>query len=283
MLNVGLICDMKFERHPQFKSYYYAIRSLLGEPRFIRDKKELPGLDLLIVGDDHYDRHKEILQQPGFIGVCNGLDITVLVLTTEKIIGSVFPWNVQNYEKIKEINSLIHYTADVDDCEKLGVGLHRICISKYYKDKYRTSRKKDEVIFIGSVNCDRGSYDERKKMLDQLEKTIGLNIITSGKLTWEDYIKTIAEYRFVLCPMGNANFFPTRFYEVLAVGSIPLQQIKSNTLCYYDIEKKFNDCIYFESPDELPKKIKDCPIENSYNEFWTEDNLSVILRREHIL
>ena len=96
MQKVGLICDMNFSRHPQFKSYFYAVEELLGRPVLITNKKQLTDIDLLIVGDDHYDRHKEIFQAPGFIGVCNGLDIPVIVLTTERILNSYFPLNNTN-------------------------------------------------------------------------------------------------------------------------------------------------------------------------------------------
>jgi len=283
-MKVGIICDLDFSRHPQFKSYYYALETLYGKiPILVKDKKDLVNLDLLIIGDDHYDGHKKIIEQPGFINVCNTLNIPVVVLTTERIFDSFFAWNIDNYNKIKQFKNLHHYTADVDDCEKLGTGIHRISISKKYKDIYKIKDKKNAIIFVGSTRCKMGSYDERRRLLEKMKKEINLEIIDSGLPAWEDYIRTIAQYRFVFSPLGNGNFLPTRFYETLAVGSIPVQQVRHNTLKYYDIESNFKDCIFFEDEVEVKYLLKDYSFENSTNELWTEDNLKMILKKEGFL
>lgn len=283
MQKVGLICDMNFSRHPQFKSYFYAVEELLGRPVLITNKKQLTDIDLLIVGDDHYDRHKEIFQAPGFIGVCNGLDIPVIVLTTERILNSYFPWNKTNLKVLKGVQNLFHHTADCDDCEALGTTVHRISISSVFKDKYRTDKKKNGIVFIGSTQCKQGSYDARRKLLEDLIKAgVKIDILDKGVPSWEDYIKTLAEYRFVLSPIGNGNFLTTRFYETLAVGSIPLQQVTDNMLTHYDIEGKFDDCIFFKTVDDLVAKLSLTTLQTSHNELWTEDNLKIIFKQDNI-
>lgn len=282
MNTVGIICDLNYMRHPQFRSYYYSLETLIGHPKVIHHIDDLEGLDLLVVGDDHYSEHKVVLHQPGFIERCNELDLPVLVMTTERIMESFFPWNIKNYEKIQTIKHLIHYTADVDDCEKLGIGLHRISISKRFKNLYKRDDKKDGAIFIGQTRCDQGSYVSRKKLLIELEKEIGLTIVDYGISCWEEYMRLLGKFRFVVSPLGNGNFFPTRFYEALAVGSIPIQQVRENTLSLYDVERDFRDCIFFRTVDELKEKLDVCGILTSHNEFWAEDNLQLILKENHL-
>lgn len=280
MLRVGLICDTSFSRHKQFVSYLYAVERLLGPPVIIKDKRELAKIDLLIVGDDHYYGHKNILHQPGFIGICNTFNIHVLVLTTEKIFDSVFPWNEGNYEMLKQIRHLHHYTADIDDCRRLNTGLHRITISERFNRKFYCNRKKNKMVFIGKTKCELNSYKERIAVLEKVKDLVDIDIIESKFNNWDDYMRAMAEYRFVFCPVGNANFFPIRFYEVLAVGSIPVQQVKDNTLNWYDIEAKFKDCIFFRDVEDVPEKIETCTFEESNSGYWMEDNLRSILSRE---
>ena len=96
-------------------------------------------------------------------------------------------------------------------------------------------------------------------------------------------MQTIARYRFVLSPIGNGNTFPMRFYEVLLVKSIPIHQIRENTLKYYDIEAEYDDCIYFKEPEELQDKIKESTLLTSHNEFWLEDYIKKLLTEDGLL
>jgi hypothetical protein len=139
------------------------------------------------------------------------------------------------------------------------------------------------MVFIGSTSCPQGSYDNRKKALEEINKVIPMTIIDNGKLNWEDYMRTIAGYRFVLCPLGNSNFLTMRFYEVLAVGSIPVQQISQDISTYYNIESKFDDCVFFDKVSEIKSKMDACNILTSHNEYWAEDNLQRILKEDHFL
>ena len=273
MLNVGTICDLSFSRHPQFKSYFYALEKMFGSVKLVNGKSDLLGIDILVVGDDHYEPHRNILQSTGFIECCNTLGIKVVVLTTEATLNSRFPWDIKTLDYLSQINMLYHFTADVDDCIALGIKVHRISISCNYENIYSYSDKKNKAVFIGSMGT---HYEERKATLEFLNKAINIDIIRAGVPTWMDYMKILSQYRFVLSPIGCGNFLPTRFYEALAVGSIPIQQVRNNTLDYYDIEKGFDDCIFFENPSEVQQKIKECSLPVSHNRLWTEDNLKII-------
>lgn len=283
--NVGIICDLSYSRHRQFRNYYHAIETLYGTPRIITTPEGLQGLDILFVGDDHFYNHKPILIQPGFVNKLNKDKIKTVVFTSEKIFGSSFPWNEDNYHFLQTINDLHHYTYDVDDCKKIGTKLHRLAMSKYYSDYslLNIDNKKDAVVFIGSTVCDHNSYDARVNTLNKIQKLIPINIIPPTIPSWGAYMNLLANYRFVLSPLGNAHALVTRFYEVLLVKSIPIQQITDETFKYYDIEAGFEDCIFFKDPEEIPDKIKNFTLQSSYSELWLEDYLKTLLTKDGLL
>jgi len=283
MNNIGIICDLKFERHPLFKSYFYAIENLFGTPRIVESITDLQGIKLLFIGDDHYYAHKDIWQQVGFIKYCNEHNIDVIVFSSERILNSYFPWNESALQELNTFRLLHHYTVDVDDCIALGTKLNRSALSKSIKLGVDVKTKKDKAIFIGSTQCRKNSYQARKVVLNTLRNKISMAILKPNFAKWEDYMRKIAEYRFVLSPLGNGNLFPMRFYEILAVKSIPVQQVNKNTLKYYDIENQFEDCIFFTNPLTVQKKIADFIPKVSHNELWMEDNISTLLKGDGFL
>ena len=286
-MKVGIICDLDYTRHPCFKNYFYAIEYLYGSIKLVKSPDDLVGLDILFIGDDHYYFHKLVWLNHEFVKSCNDNEISVVVFTTEKILNSCFPWNMENYNRLQDIKKLHHYTIDVDDCEAFGTKLNRVLISKHYRDKVWISKvddyKTDKIVFIGSTTCFSGSYDKRIETLGKIAEAIPMETIPSTIDSWTEYLQVIGKYRFVLSPLGNANAFPMRFYETLLVGSIPVHQIKDNTLNYYDIEAQFDDCIYFKEPEELPDKINGCTLLRSNREFWMEDYLEKILKEDGLL
>jgi len=280
---VGIICDLSYSRHRQFRNYYHALEELYGGVRLITDTFGLRGLDILFIGDDHFYNHRPIFTAPGFIEACNDRDIKVVVFTSEKMFGSKFPWNVDNYNFLQKVDNLYHFAYDVDDCEKVGLKLHRLAMSKYYKDIISDTSKKNKMVFIGRTDCDRNSYDERIQTLNKARVLVPIDIMLPDVERWEDYMKEIAQYRFVFSPLGNGNALVTRFYEILLIHSIPVQQVKPNTLKWYDIEAKFTDCIFFEQPEELPEKLKNFELQKSTSELWLEDYLQKILGEAGLL
>lgn len=281
MNSVGIICDLDYSRHHLFRSYYYSIKNLYGELRIVKGVEDLTGLDLLFIGDDHYGPHKDIWIKPEFIQRCNELKIHVTVMTNERILDSFFPWNKENFIKLRQFNLLTHYANDVDDCFKLGLKLNRQAMSLMLAPINTFPEKKNKMVFIGKTQCK--SYRERNMVIQEIQKEIEVDVIASAIPTWEEYMKTIAQYRFVLSPIGNGNFFPMRFYEALAVDSIPVHQVRKNTLTLYDVEAQFDDCIYFEEPSELRKKISSFTLSESHNKIWMEDNLRNLLKQDNLL
>jgi len=280
---VGIICDLKYTRHPLFKSYYYAFESLLGELRLVTEIKDLNDLTLLIIPDDHWDVHRNVWKQEGFIDACNERNINVLVISNEKMLNSFFPWNEENLVLLNKFNNLYHYAGDVEDCISLGLPLCRTALSIRFKPTKEIPVKQDKLVFLGNTYCLLDSYRERKKLLWDLNGVIDIDIIPSNVPTWEEYMDILSQYRFVFSPMGNGNGFSMRFFEALAVGSIPVHQVGKNTLVFHDIEATFKDCIYFQNAEEVADKIKNCTLQRSYNEIWLEDFLRTLLTKDKLL
>lgn len=286
MPKVGIICDWGFSRHPQFRSYFYAVQSLLGTPKFINLVDELNDIETLIIGDELYHPHKSVWQQDGFIQRCNDRNIRVVVLSDERIFNSAFPWNEGNYRVLRLFKNLHHFAIDVDDCKLLGVPLNRVAPSRQYATMHNPPcKKKNELLFIGNVGGAFNSYYKRNAVIEEIGRIDGIDFVNIPPIvpTWEELIRLFAEYRFVLSPIGNGNLFTSRFYEILLAGSIPVHQVFEDTLDYYTTEATFDDCIFFKNPQEIVQKMKDCPFENSHNKYFMEDNLTGIFKQIGLL
>jgi hypothetical protein len=280
-MGVGIVCDMDYSWCFNLRQYYHAVKLLYKDITIISHVSDLDGVSLLFIGDDHTVTHKKIITQPGFVEKCNANDIKVVVMTSERILDSFFPWNIDNYSFIKRFKNLYHYTGDVDDCIKLGTKLIRNSFSKYFKNYVADSDKKDEIVFIGHANA--RCYQDRVVMLDELKKMIPVTFISPTMNSWDKYIKTLSQYRFVLSPIGNGNIFTFRFYEALLVHSIPIHQVRKNTLQYYDIESRFEDCIFFQKPGEVPEKLSNFKTKIASSEIWLEDVLEKLLKEDGLL
>lgn len=276
MNNVGIICDFSYTRHHLFRSYYYAVENLFGTPRIINSTEALAGIKLLFIGDPHFIPHREVWQRFGFIPYCNANNIKVVALNNEKILNSFFPWNVENLKVLNTFKHLYHYTTDVDDCDSLGLKLNRSTMSRHFQSIIPTEPKKDKIVFIGVLDCPMNSYSTRKAFLREMQKTIKIDIVDAVE-KWEDYLRIIAGYRFVLSPLGNGNLFSMRFYEILSVKSIPVHQVKENTLDWYDVERGYSDCIFFKELSELKDKLGKFSLKESRNMIWMEDNIEKLL------
>jgi hypothetical protein len=284
MSKVGIVCDTRFARHHLFESYQHAVLNLYGETRTINSVKDLKGIQLLFIGDDHYGYNKLIWKTPDFIHYCNSHKIKVVALTNETILNSYFPWNVTDLHDLHSFEQLYHYVNDADDCYLLTLQVNRTAPSIFFKDKFPTDiPKKDKMVFIGTIDCPRNSYHGRKELLEKARKIIDIDIIPATIENWEEYVRIIAGYRFVFSPLGNGNFFPMRFYEALAVESIPVHQVRDTTLSVYTEESSFTDCIFFNNLSDLQEKLSNFTVLRSENKIWMEDNLRTNLTKDGLL
>jgi hypothetical protein len=279
MKKVGLISDMTFTKHMQFRNYYYALLALYGKVELVHGSCDLEGIDILFIGGACHGPHMDIFLAEGFIDSCNQRDITVVLFSVEKMLDSAHPNHINYLNVISKSNNFIHYTYDVDDGKKLGTKLFRVLMSKHYKNciSVDVTMKENKIVFIGCI------YPWRKEVLDYVSARFEMDIFNSVFLAWEEYMRIISRYRFVLSPLGDANAFVAKFYEILLIHSIPIQQVKTDTLQYYEIEAKYPDCIFFENLEELPKKIKRCPLQYSQSEIWLEDYLEQLLKSDNLL
>jgi len=284
MNKIGIICDLNNSRHPLLKSYYHSVKNIYEDvPKIVMNADDLDGVELLFIGDDHYQVHKDVLHKEGFIDRCNVDGIKVVVFTNEKIFNSYFPWNEDNCKIVQTIKNLYHYTIDVDDCKRLGTKLARSAPSKTFKPFTETLSKDkiDKAVFIGKTGRQCASYTERSIMLRKAG--IEIDILPPTLPNWSAYMTELSKYRFVFSPIGNGNFFTMRFYEALAVNSIPIHQVREDTLDYYDIEATFDDCIFFQKVEEIPEKIKTFTQKTSHNILWMEDMIELLLKKDGLL
>lgn len=281
---VGLICNYVWNKHHLYESYYNSIINIYDSVKIIKNINDLDDIKTLVIGDEHFIPHRDIWKNIDFINRCNNLNIKVVIFNNERIMDSFFPWNVENQEYVNKFNDVFQYVSDIDDVIKLDKKLNRMPPSKYFnniRDSIDVDKKIDKVIFIGNTVGD--SYKERRKLLNEVNKIITVDIIASNKNdSWENYIRKLSEYKYVLSPLGNAHFFTMRFYEILLVKSIPIQQVKHNTLDFYDIESKYDDCIFFQDVSELKDKINNFKPKSSHNMLWLEDNMARLLKKDSL-
>jgi len=281
MKNVGIICDLNFQKHPLFQSYYHSILYHYKNLTIVKNINDLNDIEILCIGDEHHIQNKEIWKNIEFINECNNNNIIVIIFNNERIMDSDYFWNVENQEYVNKFNNVYQYVSDVDDVIKLNKRFNRMPPSKYVQSflgQIQEQDKLNKAIFIGSVG-----YEKRRNLLNHISNIIPIDIIESNNMTWIEYIHKLAKYKFVISPFGNAHFFPMRFYEILLAKSIPIQEVKNNTLKYYDIESQFDDCIFFENISELKNKINNCKLNNSYNMIWLEDTIGKLLKNDNLL
>ena len=279
MKRVGVICDLDFTKHVQFKSYYYSLLALYGNVKVVSNINHLYGINILFIGGQDHGPHIDVYSTPLFIERCNELKITIVLISVEKIFGSTYKEHLERYNLISKCNKFVHYTYDIEDTKKLNTKLFRVCLSKHYEGWITIAdEKKDAMVFCGVM------YLWRKQLIEELRKHIWIDIPERTDFrTWEDYLRLIGSYRYVLSPLGDGNAFVAKFYEILLVNSIPVHQVKYDTLLYYDKEAKFKDCIFFESANELIDKILNFTLKSSYNTMWMEDELGKLLKEDNLL
>lgn len=277
-MNIGIICDLSYTHSPCFRNYYYSVRNIFGSVKIVSGVDDLPELDIVFIGNDHYRPHLNIWDRNNFIDRCNVLGIKVVVFTAETIYSPHFLTNGQYQATLQRFKNLYQYVIDINDMSRSGKKQMRGLMSKSYKDTIpHVDHKIDRILFIGKYK--EPEYERRRKVLESIDD---LDIIPSIP-QWEDYMAKMAQYRFVLSPISNGNFFPLRYYEILLAKSIPLQQVEHNTLQYYQTESQFEDCIYFEDVTELKSKLFSFRLWNSQNELWMEDHMKDLLESDGII
>lgn len=280
LINVGIICDLSFNKHIAFKNYYYALKNIFPNIKIVNSIYDLKNINLLFIGNEHFLNHKNVWNNVLFQKYCNSYNIKVVVFSTEKIYNSFFAHNEQIQKDLENFDYLYQYVIDIEDSKLMKCNIFHSFISKEFYNIEKSNIKLNKCAFLGSMNA--YSYDERTKIINEVQKNIEIEFPKYCN-TWQEYLKELSNYRFILCPLGNGKGLNLKFYETLLVNSIPIQQITEDMLEYYSLEASFDDCIFFKHTEEISEKIKNCKYEKSYNNITLEKHIIDLLNKEGIL
>lgn len=277
-IKIGIICDLNFSKSICMTNYYHAINNIFKNVKLVNCAEDLNNIEVLFIGNEHFQPHRSIWENDIFINECNKKKIKICIYTAENIYNDVYPNNPVMQKKLESFNNLYQRVIDPNDAIILNKKIARCLCSKYYKNIINIPDKKlNKCIFIGNM------YNHRRILIDELQKKIDIDIIGSVN-SWIDYISILSQYKYVLSPNSHtANCFHLKFYEALLVDSIPIHQIYDNTLDYYPIEAKYKDALYFKSGDEIPNLIENCKLEKSFNKPWLEDELTEFFKESNII
>lgn len=279
---VGIICNMSQNRSINMSRCYHAVKNLFLDVSLVNSKEDLKNINLLFISDPFFMPHRHIWMNEEFINYCNINKIQVVVFFGEKILNSVFHDTHYIFNMSLSFQNLKYYVWDVDDSIQLNKKVLRYCISKYYENKIQIPEKINKCLFIGQINTPH--YEERRQSLSKINDYIETDILENFNGDWKDYLNLYSKYKFSFCPIsGNYNGLALRFYEALLVGSIPIQQVRKNTLDVYSKESSFDDCIFFENIEELSRKLKLIDKTQSKNKIWLEDELEKLLLEDEVI
>jgi hypothetical protein len=270
-INVGVICDLTFFRSICFSNYYHAVTNLFENVKIITCVNDLENIDLIVMGNDHFGPHQAIWNNDQFINLCNERGIKLFVITAEFIHSSWNPSNPQIQKDLEKFNFLNQKVVDTKDAIILSKKIASVGCSKYFNNKIVIPETKlNKCVFFGKM------YQHRADQIAILRQSVDIDIIPYNEATgWQEYLTTLAQYRFVFSPStGDSNAFALRYYESLLVDSIPIHQIKDNSLEYYTKEAAFEDVIYYTDISEVAQKIKNCAYERCNSKIWLEDELA---------
>ena len=118
----------------------------------------------LVVVDEHFAPHRDLLTNSKFINMINKNQVKVVIFNTEKIYNSYWNHNIKTQKKISKIKNLIQILSDVEDISLQGTPFaNKQYLSNSLKFLSDKENKKNEIIFYGQV---KGSaYENRRKVL----------------------------------------------------------------------------------------------------------------------
>ena len=237
MKGILSIDDIAIVSHGLFKNYRYALGNYFNEQfKNVNNVTDLDGIDTLFIVDEHFTLHVAVWKTPEFINALNQKKIKTVVFNFEKIFDSAFPWNINHQKLVESINGVIQFVSDVNDAKILGkTTINKQLLSRdTFLIKTSDIIKKDEIAFIGqlSPHC----YYRRQRLIsDLIQKGVNINVInTDRKMTYNEYLHTLASYKYILNPLGTGDFINIRYYEAIDLGCIPLQQFTDEMVPYYN-------------------------------------------------
>ena len=286
MKTAGIVCDLSYQRSLLIENYYRIVSNLFENTVIVNSSDDLSNIDILFIGNEHFGPHRNIWFNDRFISECheqyNKRGMRTVVICGEKIFNTPYPICKPMQEAIWSIPGCIQYAFDVEDAITLNRPVFGYPMSKYYHQFFPTNTNRlDKCLFIGQYTSE--SYSERRVVLDNINQYIETDIHCDVPNSWKEYLETYSQYKYALCPISNANNgFPTRFYEALLVGCIPIMQVRKNTLDFYREEGTIEEAVFFTDVHELKDKL---PSVHSvcHSNIVGEDRLRDMLKDDNII
>tara|TARA_S200000501_G_scaffold366010_1_gene400229 strand:- start:209 stop:1087 length:879 start_codon:yes stop_codon:yes gene_type:complete len=222
-----------------FKNYKNGLQNYIGsEVNLVSNVNEIQDKQLVFVIDEHFVPHREFIFSKEFIQKLNTNKTKIIILNTEKILNQPFKHNLQIYKDISKFENRLHILSDANDIRKLGSPFaNKQLLSRSFEFNFKKYDKKNSLLFIGQV--DGRAYENRRKILNKIEKFIDIPLEvenTKRKLKYQNFLQKMSEYKYILNPLGNgtSEFLNVRYYEILYVNSIPVQQFTKRMLDNYE-------------------------------------------------
>ena len=270
----GLICndEINLVSHCLFLNYRQALYNLFEQKNFkdIKSASELNDITHLFIVDEHFPPNVDVWKKQEIVNKVNELNIKVIIFNFEKIFNSAFPWNVDHQRFVELFKNLTQFLTDMDDAHCLNTPfLNKQMLSKdTYVKRRNCNKKTDKVLFIGQMEGD--CYSRRRETLSRVSQYLPLEIIsTNRKYSYDEFLDILSQYKYVLNPLGTGDFLNLRYYEIIKLGSIPIQQVTPDMLNNYtELQNKFS--INFCDPADL-KDINYLEFNQNQEELFLED------------
>ena len=271
--------EIELVSHGLFQNFRFALKNYLQvDFKNINSVQDLDGIDTLFIVDEHFGPHVDIWKKNSFINELNNRNIRTIIFNFEKIYDALFPWNVDHQRNVDRIKNLVQFVSDINDAKILN----RPVINKQLLSRdtilVHPDNKINEILFIGQINPH--VYVRRREVLNNLVgKNLPLKIINSDrKFTYNEYLKLLSSYKYILNPLGTGDFLNLRFYEALKLGCIPVQQVTDDMLTRY-FELNNGHTVNFKHPDELTQLPT---LEPKLFEYYLEDYFQEINLKSYL-
>ena len=285
--------DIDLIGHCAYKNYRTALYNYFGYENFKEVRSHfdkaynhadnLNGISHLFIIDEHQIHNNAAWRQPGFQEQVNAKNIRVIIFNFEKIYNSKFSWNADNQKAVEQFRNYHQFVADIEDAKIMK----KTVVTKTYMSKdtvlnVKPCIKQDKIVFIGQMNGDQ--YDNRRNIIYKF-KLLPMEfdvISTDRKLTYDEFLNKLNGYKYALSPLGTGQFLSLRYYELLHMGIIPIQEVNDNILKWYP--EIANECICFEKNmpvDEIYGKI--CSFHGKTTEkYYLEDYITNIQLKKYL-
>lgn len=264
----GLICEDQLVDHSLFLSFKLALKTHFEINFFhtVKSRSDLSEIKRLFIVDEHFSHHLSIWKDLNFIREVNQRKIQVIVFNFEKIHSAQFPWNIDHQNALLLFENLHQFVADINDARILGKKvINKQYISSEIVFDFKNERK-ERILFLGQCNQ---YYPNRANVLSECQK-LGLPLdieITNRKFTYIDFLNVLSSYKYILNPLGTGEFVNLRFYEAIAIGSIPIQQITPNMKRWYG---ELDCALNFTDAKDILQLMNNHPTKSPYK-FHLED------------